>query len=598
MITDTRPRAFLNVERSAHGRRWKARLDDQRMAEAISQRHELPEILGRVLAARGVGVDEAEAFLNPTIRTLMPQPSALQDMEKGAARLAEAVLASEKIGVIADYDVDGVSSAAMLTLFLKAVGSDAAVHIPDRLTEGYGPSERAVESLKAQGAQILVTLDCGVMAHDPLARAAELGLTTIIVDHHQAGEILPEAHAVINPNRQDDVSGLGYLCAAGVTMIFIAAVNKMLRLKGWYGASRPEPNMLQWLELTSLATVCDVVPLKGLNRAYVTQGLKIMARRENVGLSCLADVARLKRKPDTYALGYLLGPRINAAGRIGNAAMALKLLTTGDRGEAAQIAQELERLNRERQEIELAVVDQAMVQADNMLGQERRAAVIVVSGKGWHPGVVGLAAARLKERFNLPSFVLAEDKEGRLASGSGRSIPGVDLGSAVREAFESGLIEKGGGHAMAAGLTVLKERLGDLRGFMEDRLAAQVMGAQDRALSIDAALTAGAATLDLIELLEQAGPYGTAHPSPVFAFPAHRVLYAAAAGSDHIRCTVASADGRKLKAVAFRAMGTELGELLLSERQMPLHIAGRLTIDDWSGSRVPCLHIEDAARVS
>ena len=598
MITDTRPRAFLNVERSAQGRRWKARLDDQRMAEAISQRHELPEILGRVLAARGVGVDEAEAFLNPTIRTLMPQPSALQDMEKGAARLAEAVMASEKIGVIADYDVDGVSSAAMLTLFLKAVGSDAAVHIPDRLTEGYGPSERAVESLKAQGAQILVTLDCGVMAHDPLARAAELGLTTIIVDHHQAGEMLPEAHAVINPNRQDDVSGLGYLCAAGVTMIFIAAVNKMLRLKGWYGASRPEPNMLQWLELTSLATVCDVVPLKGLNRAYVTQGLKIMARRENVGLSCLADVARLKRKPDTYALGYLLGPRINAAGRIGNAAMALKLLTTGDRGEAAQIAQELERLNRERQEIELAVVDQAMVQADNMLGQERRAAVIVVSGKGWHPGVVGLAAARLKERFNLPSFVLAEDKEGRLASGSGRSIPGVDLGSAVREAFESGLIEKGGGHAMAAGLTVLKERLGDLRGFMEDRLAAQVMGAQDRALSIDAALTAGAATLDLIELLEQAGPYGTAHPSPVFAFPAHRVLYAAAAGSDHIRCTVASADGRKLKAVAFRAMGTELGELLLSERQMPLHIAGRLTIDDWSGSRVPCLHIEDAARVS
>jgi single-stranded-DNA-specific exonuclease len=516
----------------------------------------------------------------------------------GAARLAEAVMAGEKIGVIADYDVDGVSSAAMLTLFLAAVGSSCTVHIPDRLTEGYGPSERAVEQLKANGAQVLVTLDCGVMAHDPLARAAELGLTTIIVDHHQAGELLPQAHAVINPNRQDDVSGLGYLCAAGVTMIFIAAVNKALRLKGWYGASRPEPNMLQWLELASLATVCDVVPLKGLNRAYVTQGLKIMARRENVGLSSLADVARLRRKPDTYALGYLLGPRINAAGRVGNARLALNLLTTQDRGEAAQIAQELERLNRERQEIELAVVDQAMVQADNMLGEQRRGSVLVVSGRGWHPGVVGLAAARLKERFNLPSFVLAEDKAGVLASGSGRSIPGADIGSAVREAFESGLIEKGGGHAMAAGLTVRRERLGDLRAFLEERLAPQVAAAQDRALSIDAALTAGAATLELIELLEQAGPYGTAHPAPVFAFPAHRVLYADPAGGDHIRCTLAASDGKKLKAVAFRAMGTELGELLLSERQMPLHIAGRLTIDDWSGTRVPCLHVEDAARVA
>ncbi|MFN4142966.1 single-stranded-DNA-specific exonuclease RecJ [Aestuariivirga sp.] len=596
MTTETRPRAFLDVERSVLGRRWKARLEDQRVAEAISQRHELPEIVGRVLAARGVGLEEAEAFLNPTIRTLMPQPSALRDMEKGAARLAEAIVGGEKIGVIADYDVDGVSSAAMLSLFLRAVGSSCSVHIPDRLTEGYGPSERAVEQLKAQGSQILVTLDCGVMAHDPLARAAELGLATIIVDHHQAGEILPEAHAVINPNRQDDVSGLGYLCAAGVTMIFIAAVNRMLRQKGWYGPARPEPNMLQWLELVSLATVCDVVPLKGLNRAYVTQGLKIMARRENVGLACLADVARLKRRPDPYALGYLLGPRINAAGRIGNAALALRLLTTEDKGEAAQIAQELERLNRERQEIELAVVDQAMVQAENMVGRERRATVLVVSARGWHPGVVGLAAARLKERFNLPSFVLAEDREGRLASGSGRSIAGVDLGSAVREAFESGLIEKGGGHAMAAGLTVLRERLGDLRGFLEERLSHQVLAAQDRSLPIDAALSAGGATLELIELLEQAGPYGTAHPSPVFAFPAHRVLYADPAGGDHVRVTLAASDGKRLKGVAFRAMGTELGELLLSERQMPLHIAGRLTIDDWSGARVPCLHIEDAAR--
>lgn len=590
-------RAFLNVERSASGRRWQARLDDARLAEAISQRHELPEILGRVLAARGVGIDEAETFLNPTLRGLMPQPSALRDMEKGASRLADAIIRAEKIGVIADYDVDGVSSAAMLQLFLRSVGSDCVVHIPDRLTEGYGPSEMAVTSLKAQDTQILVTLDCGVMAHDPLAHAAGLGLVTIIVDHHQAGEVLPEAHAVINPNRQDDMSGVGYLCAAGVAMIFIAAVNRILRQRGHYGEVRPEPNMLQWLELVALATICDVVPLKGLNRAYVTQGLKIMARRENLGLAALCDVARLKRRPDTYALGYLLGPRINAAGRIGNAALALRLLTTRDRGEAAGIAQDLERLNRERQEIEMRVVDQALFQADAMLGQGRNASVLVVASKGWHPGVVGLAAARLKERFGLPSFVLAEDATGRFA-GSGRSITGVDLGGAVRDAFAAGLIDKGGGHAMAAGLTVAGDRLGDLRAFLEEKLAPQVAKAIDRSLAIDAALSAGGATLDLIELLEQAGPYGTGHPSPLFAFPAHRVIYADPAGSDHIRCTLASEDGRKIKAVAFRAMGTDMGELLLSERQLPLHVVGRLTVDDWSGTRVPCLHIEDAARLS
>jgi len=591
-------RSFLNVERSATGRRWEARLDDTRMADAISQRHELPDILGRVLAARGVDVDEADAFLTPTLRRLMPQPSALRDMEKGAARLADAVMHGEKIGVISDYDVDGVSSAALLLRFLRTVGHDATVHIPDRLTEGYGPSAKAVTSLKEQGAQILVTLDCGVMAHDPLAHAAELGLTAIIVDHHLAGETLPEAHAVINPNRQDDISGFGYLCAAGVVMILIATINKTLRARGWYGAERPEPNMLQWLELVALATVCDVVPLKGLNRAYVTQGLKIMARRENAGLAALADVARLKRPPDCHALGFLLGPRLNAAGRIGNAALALKLLTTGDPGEAMGIAQQLETLNRERQAIEMAVVDQALRQAEAAMGTERRPRVLVVSSKGWHPGVVGLAAARLKERLGLPSFVLAEDKEGKFAGGSGRSITGVDLGSAVRAAYESGVIAKGGGHAMAAGLTVEAARLGELRAFLEEKLSAQVEAVVNRGLVIDGALSVGGATLELIELLEQAGPFGSGHPAPVFAFPAHRVAYASKAGNDHISCTLVSGDGQRIKAIAFRALGTDMGELLLAERSFPLHVAGRLSIDDWGSSRVPCLQIEDVAQVS
>jgi single-stranded-DNA-specific exonuclease len=590
-------RNFLDVEKSVSGRRWVARLQDDRLAEAISQRHELPEILGRVMAARGVALDDAEAFLNPTLRNLMPQPAALKDMEKGAQYIADAIIAKTKIGIITDYDVDGVSSGAIFKLFLKAVGSDATIHVPDRLTEGYGPSEHAVKSLKGQGCDLLLTLDCGVLAHDPLAHAAELGLTTIIVDHHQAGEILPEAYAVINPNRQDDISGFGYLCAAGVVMILVATINKLLRAQGYYLPDRPEPNMLQWLELVALATVCDVVPLKGLNRAYVTQGLKIMSRRENLGLAQLSDIARLKRSPDVYALGFVLGPRLNAAGRIGHADMALELLTTKDKGRANQLAQELELLNRQRQAIELRVVDAAALQAEASLGKEQRGSVLVVASDGWHAGVVGLAASRLKDRYQLPSFVLAQDSKTGLASGSGRSIMGVDIGAAIRAAFEAGVIVKGGGHAMAAGLTVEIAKLGVFREFLEEKLASSVSSAAENTLPIDGALTATGATLDLIELLEQAGPYGSAHPSPMFAFPAHKVVYADPAGSDHIRCTLAAPDGTRIKAIAFRAMRTEMGELLLTERKLPLHIAGRLTIDEWGAKRVPSIQIEDIARI-
>ena len=590
-------RNFLDVVRSVSGRRWVARLEDERLAAAISQRHELPEILGRVMAARGVDLDDAEAFLNPTLRSLMPQPSVLRDMEKGARRIADAIIERTKIGIITDYDVDGVSSGAIFKLFLNCVGSDATIHIPDRLTEGYGPSEHAVKTLKQQHCELLLTLDCGVLAHDPLVHAAKLGLTTIIVDHHEAGEILPEAYAVINPNRQDDSSGFGYLCAAGVVMILVATINKMLRGSGYYTADRPEPNMLQWLELVALATVCDVVPLKGLNRAYVTQGLKIMVRRENLGLAQLSDMARLKRSPDVYALGFILGPRLNAAGRIGHADMALELLTTKDKGRANQLAQELELLNRQRQAIELSVVEGATLQAEAALGLQHPSSVIVVANEDWHPGVVGLAASRLKDRYQLPSFVLANNPKTGLSSGSGRSIAGVDIGAAVRAAYEAGIIVKGGGHAMAAGLTVEIAKLAAFRDFLGETLASSVSGVAENLLPIDGALSATGATLDLIELLEQAGPYGSAHPSPMFAFPAHRVVYADPVGSDHIRCTLAAPDGTRIKAIAFRAMGTELGELLLSERKLPLHIAGRLNIDEWGAKRVPSIQIEDVAGV-
>jgi single-stranded-DNA-specific exonuclease len=589
--------AFLGVEKSARGRRWVSRLHDERMAAAISQQLELPEILGRVLAARGTTFTEAEAFLNPTIRTLMPQPSAFRDMERGAARLADAIQTGEKISIISDYDVDGVSSAAIMVRFLRAVGRDARVHIPDRLSEGYGPSERAVGQLQEAGTDVLLTLDCGVLSHDPLARAAEMGMTTIILDHHQASEQLPEAFAVINPNRQDDVSGQGHLCAAGVVMIFIATVNRKLRELKYYTATQPEPNMLQWLELVALATVCDVVPLKGLNRAYVTQGLKIMARRENAGIAALSDVAGVKRRPDVTALGFMLGPRINAAGRIGHANEALELLLTDDRGEAARLAHQLDDLNRKRQVIELRVVEEAVAMAEAELGRERKPQVIVAAADGWHPGVVGLVAARLKERFNIPAFALAMDKQSGKAVGSGRSIPGVDLGRAVRMALDDGVIIKGGGHAMAAGITVSIEKLATFRAYLDEQLSKQVEAVRDPDFAVDGALTATAATLDLIELLEQAGPYGSGQPNPVFAFPAHRIIYADVAGTDHIRCNLVAADGTRLKAIAFRALGTELGELLLSERQFPIHVAGRLVADEWGSKRVPSLHIEDAAPI-
>ncbi len=590
--------AFLKVERSFKGQRWIARLDDTRAAEAMAQRHDLPDLLCRVLAARGVGIDEAENFLNPTLRGLMPAPSAFRDMDKGAARIAAAIRHGERIGIISDYDVDGVCSAALMTRFLRAVGSDALVYIPDRISEGYGPSEKAVSALKAEGAQLLLTLDCGVQAHDPLAHAAELGLETVIVDHHQAGVELPQAFAVINPNRQDDTSEQGHLCAAGVVMILVAAVNRLLREQKHYAAERPEPNMLQWLEFVALATVCDVVPLKGLNRAYVTQGLKVMARRENPGIAALADVSGLKRRPDAYALGFMLGPRLNAAGRIGHADDALTLLMATDRGEAVNIVRSLDDMNRRRQATEMRAVEEAVVQAELALGKAEKAAIIVVAAEGWHPGVVGLVAARLKERFRLPAFALAIDRKTGLAVGSGRSVTGVNLGAAVRRAQEQGVLVKGGGHAMAAGLTVEVAKLGDLRQVLEECLAAEVEGVRDQALEVDGALTATGASLDLIDLLEQAGPYGSAHPSPLFVFPAHRVLYADRAGTDHVRCTLAGADGKRIKAVAFRAMGTELGEALLSERQFPLHVAGRLVADEWGAKREASIHIEDAAPVS
>src|SRR5215510_1391152 len=453
-------RYFLGVERSATGRAWRDRLDERASARALAivQRHELPELLARVLAGRGVEVEDALAFLDPTVRTLMPDPDTLAGMAVASARIADAIERGEKVAIFGDYDVDGATAAATLARFLRHCSLAPLIHIPDRLFEGYGPNVEAVRSLAERGATLLVTVDCGTTSHDALAEAAKLGMQTIVIDHHLADEALPPALAVINPNRQDDLSQLGHLAAVGLVFMTLVAINRELRKRGFWTAERPVPDLLGHLDLVALGTVADVVPLKGLNRAFVAKGLLAMRRRERVGLTALMDVSRMSGPPEPWHLGFLLGPRINAGGRIGRATLGVDLLLNDDQVEAARLAAELDRLNNERQAIEVATVAQAEAEAAAALGIEDKGGVVVTAAEGWHPGVVGLVAARLKEKFGRPAFAIALEPGG-IGTGSGRSITGVDLGRAVRQAVSAGLIIKGGGHAMAAGVTLRKDTL-------------------------------------------------------------------------------------------------------------------------------------------
>lgn len=590
-------RYFLGVASSVTGKAWRDRLADRQAGLAISQRHDLPEIIGRVLAARGVSVDDAPDFLKPTLRRLLPDPCTLVDMAKAAGRIAQAVTDGERIAIFGDYDVDGATSSALLKSFLRAAGSDALIYIPDRLAEGYGPNEGAFRQLADKGAKLVVTVDCGVSAHDPIDAARALGLEVVVIDHHQAGEHLPKAQAVVNPNRQDDLSGLGYLAAVGVTFLLVVAVNRLLREAGRYHAGLPEPDLLECLDLVALGTVCDVVPLVGLNRVLVAQGLKVMMRRRNTGLAALCEAARMARKPDTFGMGFLLGPRINAAGRMGNAGLGAELLSTLDVARAQTIAAELERLNELRRNEEATVLTAAQAQAERALGQDLAPPAVVVSGDGWHPGVIGIVAGRLKEQFNRPAVVVAFDETGR-GTGSGRSIFGVDLGSAVRAAAEAGVLVRGGGHAMAAGLTIDRDRIGDFRAFLEQRLVDAVGDATAHpGLAIDGAMSAGGATPEFIGLLDDAGPYGTGNPRPRFAFPAHRISYCERVGSDHVRCTIQGGDGARLKAIAFRAAGSALGGAMLNRDGAPVHVAGHLSLNEWGGKVSAQLIVEDIAAV-
>src|SRR5579872_502644 len=505
-------RYFLDVERSALGRPWRARLDGagEAQALAIAQIAGQSDLMARVLAGRGVRAEDAEKYLDPTVRDLMPEPFTLRDMEAAVARLVAAATRGEKVAIFGDYDVDGATSAALFAEYLQACGLETMIHIPDRVFEGYGPNGAALRRFAEAGASLVVTVDCGATSHEAFAEAKSLGLDIVVFDHHQAPEILPPALAVVDPNRQDDLSGLGYLSAAGVAFMALVALNRGLRQAGFW-TGKPAPDLLEALDLVALGAVADVVPLIGLNRAFVVKGLQAMRQRRRPGLAALLDIAGAAEPPRPYHLGFLVGPRINAGGRIGDAALGVKLLMCRDELEARAIAAELDRLNRERQQIELETLEEAEAEALAALGLEERGAVIVVAGAEWRHGIVGLVAARLKERFNRPAFALS--LSGPAAVGSGRSIAGVDLGRVVRAAVEAGILVKGGGHAMAAGVTLDKARLGEFRAFLEEKLAEQVALAQaDAALDIDAALTAGGATPALVQAIERAGPFGAGNP--------------------------------------------------------------------------------------
>jgi single-stranded-DNA-specific exonuclease len=590
----TLDRCFLGVARSVTGRAWRARLDarGEAIATAIAQRGVASETLARVLAGRGVSIEGAPEYLSPSLRQDLPNPSALTDMDAAASRLADAVARKESVAIFGDYDVDGATSAALLHGVLAALGPPPRIYIPDRLFEGYGPNPEAVDNLIDGGAKLIVCVDCGSTSPGALQRAKDRGVDVIVLDHHQVGSELPPALAIVNPSRRDDISAQGQLAAVGVTFLTAVALLRELRRRDFAGEL---PDLLASLDLVALGTVCDMVPLAGLNRALVVKGLVALRRTERIGLRALVMASRLKSPPDCGHLGFLLGPRINAGGRIGEATLGARLLTATDQAEAEKIAATLDRLNSERQAIEAAAVAEATAEADAEVGAGEGPPLFIAGREGWHPGVVGLVAARLKERFGRPAFAIAWNG-GSTGTGSGRSIPGVDIGSAVRAAVDQGILIKGGGHAMAAGITVEREKLAALRAFLEECLAPQVQAAEaDRDVEIDAAITESGATAAFVEDLERGGPYGNGNPAPVLALPAHRVTFADRAGNGHVRLSLASAAGGNLKAIAFRAAETPLGRALLAARGQPLHVAGTLSLDHYGGTARPQLRVIDAA---
>jgi single-stranded-DNA-specific exonuclease len=582
-------RTVLDINRSILGQPWHWRA---LAADARDPGFAPDDIVTQLLLARGCPRDELDAHRTPSIRAFMPDPSIFRDMDRAAARIADAVQAGERVTIFGDYDVDGATSSALMVRLLRDLGLDPAAYIPDRLMEGYGPSGAALVRIAEGGSSLIVTVDCGAQAFDALAMAREAGVDVVVVDHHKCAAALPAALALVNPNRLDEAEGAahGHLAAVGVAFLLGAALVRELRGRGFF-ASRPEPRLLDLLDLVALGTVADVAQLKGLNRAFVAQGLKVMAQRRNIGLNALIEVARLTRAPTASDLGFALGPRINAGGRVGKSDLGVRLLTTDDPDMARALAAELDRHNEERRAIE-AIVQEA---AEGMCGGDDRA-VLVAAGRGWHPGVIGIVAGRLKEKLGRPAIVIALDDDG-VGKGSGRSIAGVDLGAAVLAAKDQGLLVAGGGHSMAAGLTIAAERIEAFAAFLEEKLAEGVSRARaDRALLFDALLAPGGVTPALVTAFEGGGPYGVGWPSPRVAAGPVRVIKADVVGNGHVRAIVAGDDGRSLKAVAFRQAETPLGEALLgAPPHRRLWLAGRVKLDEWGAKPAAELHLDDAA---
>ena len=588
---------ILAVENSVTGKSWVERPAEQRIIQAISQVYDLPEIVARVVVGRGIGIDDASVFLKPTLKETLPDPSHFKDMDKACSRIADAIVAKEKIAVFGDYDVDGATSSALLKRFFNNINQSITAYIPDRMSEGYGPNTKALLELKAAGHALVITVDCGIVSFEPLKAAKDAGLEMIVVDHHQAEAKLPDAVAVVNPNRLDEEPGYGQLAAVGVTFITIIGVNRELRKRGWYkDQNLEEPKIIEWLDLVALGTICDVVPLVGINRALVSQGLKIMAERRNVGLKALSDVASINEAPGTYHAGFLLGPRVNAGGRVGRAGAGTILLSTDDEQEAHDIAHELNTYNAERQAIEAMVLEDAMTQVQSKIGVGGVVPPVVIAANvGWHPGVIGIVAGRLKEHFGRPTIVIAIDENGD-AKGSGRSIMGVDLGSAITAARQLEILTAGGGHAMAAGLSMRGEKIDELNDFLCERLSGKVADAMTSlSMKLDGVLNLAGVSTDLVQTLDKIGPYGQGNAQPRFAFADVQLAYVDVVGKDHVKCSLRGADGTTVKAMAFRAADKPLGRLLLESRGKNIKIAGTIRNNTWNGRTTAEIFIEDAA---
>ncbi len=586
----------LGVDRSVRGCAWVSRLQQalEPIASALAQTYGVPEIVGRILVARGARAETAGDWFTPSLKRLLPDPSTLRDMQKAAARFAAAIVGHETIAVFGDYDVDGAASVALVERFLRMHGRGCICRIPDRLTEGYGPNPDAMRELREAGAALILTVDCGTTSHEAIEAAHAAGADVIVLDHHQAGETLPPAHAIVNPNRLDDISGQGHLAAAGIVFLFLVETVRQLRLAGHYEAGTPAPDLLGLLDLVALATVCDVVPLTGVNRAFVAKGLLAMRLRANPGIAALADAGRLKGPPDARSLGFVLGPRINAGGRIGDCGLGARLLATNDPVEAGSIAATLERLNAERRALESVMFDDALAQADSLLSTGVSPAILVVRGHDWHPGVLGLIGSRLVERFGVPAMALAIGA--REAVGSIRSIAGRDVGKAIREAVDAGLARKGGGHAMAGGVTVATADVPALTAFLDKKLAAPAAVSDElRCLEIDGVLSPRGATLQLLDLLDRIGPFGQGCPEPRFVLGCCHAENVAIVGGAHVRCRLRGSDGGTVDGIAFRAADAAHGQLLLNAHGAPLNVAGYLTRDGWNGRTQVKFVIDDVA---